>query len=201
MDVPDAPTAASTTPDEVVVPAGAYLPPSAVLPPAEALPLPGTAAAATAARTITWQLPTLSGGIGGIAVPLEASTRTIAAGGFVALAGFLLPWADVVIGSRSIGSFVDQWGLAAPGSPIALLLVAAVTSAAVVRPNLPTWVGLSTASVAVACLLVGLVWPYLFGPFGASVGVYAVSVGALVLIAGGLLDRVASRHAAAETGV
>jgi hypothetical protein len=185
---------------EVAVPAGAYLPPSAVLPPAEALPLPG-AAVATRSRTDGWQLPTITAGFGRIEVPVEAATRTIAAGGFVALAGFLLPWADVVIGSRSIGSFLDQWGLAAPGAPIVLLLVAAVTATAVMRDSLPRWVGLSTGSVAVAFLLVGLVWPYLFGPFGASIGVYAVTVGALVLAAGGLLDRVTPRHAAPETGV
>jgi hypothetical protein len=190
------------------VPAGAYLPPSAVLPPGELLPLPGAAAAGVGAAAIAsprasrrW-LPDLGRAVGPLAIPADAGIRTIATGGGVATLGFLLPWADIVIGSRNLGNgFLEQWGLAGPAALLALALVLGLTSLAVMRPSLPAWIGLSTPAIALACLLVGLAWPYLFGSFGTSIGIYVVVVGALILAAGGLLDRVASRHGEPPTAV
>jgi hypothetical protein len=190
------------------VPAGAYLPPSAVLPPGELLPLPGAAGAgAAAAATASPQagrrwLPDVRNAIGPLAIPADAGIRTIAVGGGVTTIGFLLPWADIVIGSRNLGNgFLEQWGLAGPAALLALGLVLALTSLAVMRPSLPAWIGLSTPAIGLACLLVGLAWPYLFGSFGTSIGIYVVVAGALVMGAGGLLDRVASRHGEPPTAV
>ena len=190
------------------VPAGAYLPPSAVLPPGELLPLPGAAAASVAAAATAspqagrrW-LPDLGKAIGPLAIPADAGIRTIAIGGGVTTLGFLLPWADIVIGSRNLGNgFLEQWGLAGPAALLALGLVLGLTSLAVMRPSLPAWIGMSTPAIGLACLLVGLAWPYLFGSFGTSIGIYVVVAGAFVLGAGGLLDRVASRHGEPPTAV
>jgi hypothetical protein len=190
------------------VPAGAYLPPSAVLPPGEQLPLPGSAGAGVGAAphaspqvSRRW-LPDLGKAIGPLVIPADAGIRTIAIGGGVATLGFLLPWADIVIGSRNLGNgFLEQWGLAGPAALLALGLVLGLTSVAVMRPSLPAWIGLSTPAIALACLLFGLAWPYLFGSFGTSIGIYAVVVGAVTLAAGGLLDRVASRHGEPPTAV
>jgi hypothetical protein len=190
------------------VPAGVYLPPSAVLPPAEALPLPGAGAAASDSASAAkpgvarGPLSGLADSLNSISVPADAGSRTIAIGGGIAVLGFLLPWADIVIGSRSLdGGLLSTWGLAGPAAPFAFLLVLGLTALAILRPNLPAWVGLSSAAIALAALLVGILWPYLFGSFGAAVGVYLVAVGALVLVAGGLVDRVTSRHEEPPAGV
>jgi hypothetical protein len=52
-------------------------------------------------------------------------------------------------------------------------------------------------AIALASLLLGLVWPYVFGPVGGSIGTWAVLVGALLLAVGGMLGRRA-RHASPE---
>ena len=190
------------------MPAGVYLPPSAVLPPGEALPLPGGAADVSSLagsekpRASRGPLSGLADSLDAVAVPSDAGTRTIAIGGGIAVLGFLLPWADVVIGSRSLdGGLLSTWGLAGPAAPFALVLVLGLTALAILRPNLPRWVGLSSFSIALAALLIGILWPYLFGSFSAAIGVYVVAVSAFVLAAGGLVDRVASRHEDPTTGV
>jgi hypothetical protein len=49
-------------------------------------------------------------------------------------------------------------------------------------------------AVTLATLLVGLLWPYLFGFLGHGVGIWVVLAGAILLLAGGLLDLRAGRH-------
>lgn len=184
------------------VPAGAYLPPSAVLPPGESLPIPGSAKATGSGDHARRSGPDVSTslnlrlgeGTGPLGMPADAPTRVVVLGAGVAALGFVLPWADIVIGSGSIGGYLEQWGLAGPGHALILALVVGLAILAIVAEHLPRWVRLGLPSIAVACLLSGLVWPYLVGPFDASIGVYVVAVGALVMIAGGLLDRVATRH-------
>ena len=188
------------------VPAGAYLPPSAVLPPAEALPLPGAARVATSdpagagAESSRWRIE-LGDGAGPLGLPTDVATRVLLLGAGISLLGFLLPWADIVIGSGVMDGYVAQWGLAGPGHSIVLLLVAALFGLTLIVERLPRWVRLGLPSIGLACLLIGLAWPYLAGPFDASIGVYVVAVGALVMIAGGLLDRIVSRHVAPATTV
>ena len=189
------------------VPAGAYLPPSAVLPPAEALPLPG-AARATAptdgwadASGSTGRRMRLGEGAGPLGLPIDVATRIVLLGAGISLLGFLLPWADIVIGSGVMDGYVAQWGLAGPGHPIVLLLVAALFGMTLMIERLPRWARLGLPSIGLACLLIGIAWPYLAGPFDAAIGVYVVAVGALVMIAGGLLDRIAARHVEPATSV
>ncbi len=187
-------------------PAGAYLPPSAVLPPAEALPLPGAARApatepqAGAADSNRWRLQ-LGDGAGPLGLPTDVATRVVLLGAGISLLGFLLPWADIVIGSGVMDGYVAQWGLAGPGHPLILLLVAAMFGLTLIVERLPRWARLGLPSIGLACLLIGLAWPYLAGPFDASIGVYVVAIGAMVMIVGGLLDRIASRHAEPLTTV
>jgi len=196
--------AAPVEPAASRVPAGAYLPPSAVLPPAEALPLPGTArpnqpangknpADGTSTST-SWRLR-LGEDAGPLGLPTDLPTRVVMLGAGLALLGFLMPWADIVIGSGVMDGYVARWGLAGPGHPIVLILVAGLFGLALIADRLARWARLGLPSVGLAGLLIGLAWPYLAGPFDASVGVYVVAVGAIVMIAGGLLDRIGSRHA------
>jgi hypothetical protein len=201
--------AAPVEPAAPRVPAGAYLPPSAVLPPAEALPLPGTARTDTAATAkgdgwasvaSSWRRR-LGEDAGPLGLPADLPTRVVMRGAGLALLGFLMPWADIVIGSGLMDGYVATWGLAGPGHPMILILVASLFGLALIADRLPRWARLSLPSIGLAGLLIGLAWPYLVGPFDASVGVYVVAVGAILMIAGGLLDRIMSRHAEPAAGV
>jgi len=186
--------------------AGAYLPPSAVLPPGEALPLRNGNGHPDPAPTDAPAAPsTGSARVGGrfrfgegdgpLGIPVDAATKTIAIGAGITAFGFILPWAEIVIGSRSVGSYLDEWGLAGPGHVIVLLAVLGIAAASIIAARLPRWLGLALPAVSLAFLLLGLAWPYVFGPFRTAIGVYVVVVGALVLILGGLLDRATRRHA------
>jgi hypothetical protein len=190
-------------------PAGAYLPPSAVLPPAEALPIPGrngtggehAEPAPVAKPTTLAGRFALGDADGPLGLPVNAPGRTIALGAAIAGLGFLLPWAEIVIGSSSMGSFLDMWGLAGPGHPIVLLLLIAVGFLAVAHEKWPVRVGAGTASIVLGSVLLGLAFPYVMGPFREAVGVYVTAAGAIVMIAGGLLARVPPRHADVEASV
>jgi hypothetical protein len=193
--------AAPVEPAAPRVPAGAYLPPSAVLPPAEALPLPGTARTdAEAGKGEGWASVSSSWrrrvgeDAGSLGLPADLPTRVVMLGAGLALLGFLMPWADIVIGSGLMDGYVAKWGLAGPGHPMILILVASLFGLALIADRLPRWARLGLPSIGLAGLLIGLAWPYLVGPFDASVGVYVVAVGAILMIAGGLLDRIMSRH-------
>lgn len=191
-------------PEAPRVVAGAYLPPSAVLPPGEALPIPGATrieageAEGRPARDASPSLRSrirLGDGTGPAGLPVEVPTRIVVFGAAVAGLGFVLPWADIVIGSNAIGGYLSQWGLAGPGHVIILGLVVGLALLALFAERLPPWVRLGLPSIGVACLLTGIIWPYVVGPFDASIGVYVVAIGAIVIIVGGLLDRIATRHA------
>jgi hypothetical protein len=62
-------------------------------------------------------------------------------------------------------------------------------------------VAVGQAAVAVATLLAGLSWPYLFGFLGRAVGIWVVLFGAILLVSGGLLDLRASRHGEPDSTV
>ena len=59
----------------------------------------------------------LGEGDGPLGLPATTPGRTIAVGATIAAFGFLLPWAEIVIGSRTMGGFLDQWGLAGTEPP------------------------------------------------------------------------------------
>ena len=191
--------------------AGSYLPPSAVLPPGEALPLPGAerrqdpdevVERPRRERGMTNRIHVrLGDGTGPLGMAVEVPARIVVLGATLAGLGFLLPWARVVIGSQQIGGYLAQWGLAGPGHLAILALVVGLAILALVADRTPRWVRLGLPSIALAFLLTGLLWPYLIGNFQASIGVYVVALGAIIMIAGGLLDRVVTRHAESAAAV
>jgi hypothetical protein len=113
----------------------------------------------------------------------------------MAIVGFLLPWADIVLGATSMGGYFDRWGLAGPGHPLVLAVVVGLAGLALVAERLPHWAQPRLPGIAIAFLLLGLAWPYLFGPYNASLGIFFVTGGAVVILAGGLLDLAIPRHA------
>ncbi len=173
-------------------PAGAYLPPSAVLPP---LDLPAPAAPEPESAVGTWanrSTAALSDALESIHVTADASRRAVAAGAGLGTVGFLLPWVNTLPGANPLAGYLDRWGLAGPGTWLVFAGLLALTAIAGSSGRTASWqVGL--ASVATAAFLVGLIWPYVVGGFGRSIGIWVVLVGAAVLAVGGILDR-RSRH-------
>jgi hypothetical protein len=191
----------------VRVPAGAYLPPSAVLPPGEALPIPQVASPAFAAAPVGVAAGSV-GATGGWAAPATTAALTrvpklpddflanaVAVGAGIGAVGMILPWAPIVIGSATREGYLSQWGLAGPGHMIVLLLLGGLAALAVASDKLPSWAHPGVPAIAAGCLLVGLVWPYVLGPFGASLGVYLEVVAAVVLIGAGSVELATGRHA------
>ena len=179
-------------------PAGAYLPPSAVLPPLDlpapiggaipAAPEPESAVGTWASRSTA----ALSDALESIHVTADASRRAVAAGAGLSALGLLLPWVNTLPGANPLAGYLDRWGLAGPGLWLVFAGLLALTAIAGSSGRTASWpVGL--ASIVTGAFLVGLVWPYVVGGFGRSIGIWVVLVGAAVLVVGGLLDR-RSRH-------
>jgi len=195
------------------IPAGAYLPPSAVLPP---LDLPGAAsmagagagagpsvagaAAATPALegapdsapgAAAWlgRISTaLSEGLGSIRVAADGSRRAVFAGAGLAALGILLPWVNTLPGASPLANYAERWGLAGPGMWLVFLGLVALAAVAAATGRPASWpVGLP--AIVAAAFLAGVIWPYIVGGYGRSIGIWVVVAGALVLLVGGLLDR------------
>jgi hypothetical protein len=187
----------------VRTPAGAYLPPSAVLPPlddpsgtaAQAGLSAGQAGGGSAAVAGSAPRSAAASLLGSFAMPGDAHRQVVAAGSGLAAVGYLLPWTAFALGSGPSGYFA-QWGLAGPGQWIVLLSLLGLATVAVV-PGPLARLPIGIPAIALASLLLGLVWPYVFGPAGGSIGTWAVLVGALLLAVGGMLGRRA-RHAPPE---
>ena len=194
------------------VPAGAYLPPSAVLPPGDSLPIANGATSSAAVAGVSTAVapastPSLASRFrlgdadGPLGLPDDAPARTIAAGAGIAAFSLILPWAEIVIGSRAMGSYIDSWGLAGPGHALVLLALLGVAAIALAADRLPRWVGAGLPAIVLAAFIAGIAWPYLIGPFRPAIGVYVVVVGALILGVGGLLSRAGQRHAEPSASV
>jgi hypothetical protein len=178
------------------VPAGLYLPPSAVLPPGEALPIPAANTHAEAAPAPAETAPeriSAADRLASLELPADTPRRVVAIGAVVAALGFLLPWTASPTGNDVLGDYLVRWGLAGPGAwlVVGLLLALAGLTLAGGRFAL-TSVGLP--GVALAMLLLGLGWPYLFGFPARGVGLWVVMGGVLLLAVGGVLDMRAGRH-------
>jgi hypothetical protein len=191
------------------VPAGSYLPPSAVLASGDAI----SAAAPIDARSPGPALrpgPTETGAasprpsaadrLAQLGLPADTPRRVVGIGAVVAALGFLLPWAPVLAGSGLLGGYWTQWGLAGPGHWIVALLLVGLAVLSLAGGRLAT-VAVGQAAVAVATLLAGLSWPYLFGFLGRAVGIWVVLFGAILLVSGGLLDLRAGRHGQPDSTV
>ena len=95
--------------------------------------------------------------------------------------------------------YLDRWGLAGGGLWLVFFALVGLALVASSSGRAASWpVGLP--AVVAAGLLVGLLWPYLLGGFGRSIGVLVDFVGAIVLVVGGVLDQRA-RHDRPESGV
>jgi hypothetical protein len=185
-------------------PAGAYLTPSAVLPPLDA-PNAGSGHPADSGSdsrgTVTGKarVASLAESLDALGITGDAPRRVIGLGAAMAALGFLLPWAEVVIGSGLAGSYWARWGMAGPGHWIIVAALVALAVLGLARSDRLSELRLGLPAVGLGALLVGLVWPYLFGVIGHAVGVWLVLFGAIVLAVGGLLDF--RRHATATPDV
>jgi hypothetical protein len=187
-------------------PAGAWLPPSAHLE-GLAVPEPEKASTDSGSQRGGSGGSTAAGnpgpGLGRLAASFDladdAPRQVIGAGAGLAAVGFLLPWANVLAGAGLLGDYFTQWGVAGPGHWIVVSLLVAVAGLAFVGGRFSAW-PLGLNAIVLAALLVGLLWPYLFGVLGRSVGVWTVLAGAIVLAVGGVLERRA-RHGSVEPGV
>jgi hypothetical protein len=190
------------------VPAGSYLPPSAVLPSGEAIggtaingrpadPARGSSPAASDAAS-----PRISAAdrMAQLGLPADTPRRVVGIGAVVAALGFLLPWAPVLAGSGLLGGYWSQWGLAGPGHWIVALVLVGLAVLSLAGGRLAA-VSVGLPAVAIATLLAGLSWPYLFGFLGRAVGIWVVLFGAILLVSAGLLDLRAARHGEPDSTV
>jgi hypothetical protein len=122
----------------------------------------------------------------------------VVVGATMAVLGFLLPWARVVIGARGAGSYFDSWGLASPTHVLVLGATMVVLALGVVRSDVPLWLRSGVIPLALGGLLIGLVWPYEVGSLGADVGILVVGLGGLAMVVGGVVTIGATRHAAVD---
>lgn len=117
------------------------------------------------------------------------------AGAAFAAVGFLLPWGQVVIGSDDTGYF-GRWGIAGPWHLLVALAILGSLGLALIDNRVPVWIRTGIAGLGLGALLLGLVWPYLTLPsLGAGPGSVIAAIGAVGLVASGILALVADRHA------
>lgn len=128
----------------------------------------------------------------------EIGTWFVIVGAAMAVLGFLLPWSHVVIGSRSLGGYLDSWGLASPTHVVVLLASLAILALGIMRTKVPVWLWAGVFALGLGGMLVGLTWPYQFGPLGADVGVIVVALGGAALLIGGGVTTWATRHVEVE---
>ena len=178
-----------------VTSASAYRPPAPIAPVTAfvaAAPNSGASAPVPAARDAS------QAGVSDEIRFVEVAGWFVIVGAAMSLLGFLLPWSRVVIGARSVGGYLDTWGLASPTHALVLTAILAVLGLGIVRTPVPAWLRSGVLGLALGSLLIGLTWPYLVGPLGADVGVIVVALGGLALVMGGGVASWATRHAEVE---
>ena len=122
------------------------------------------------------------------------------AGSALGLAGLVLPWSIGVIGAGAAGTYFGSWGMGGPWHVLVGLLCLVVLAGAVIRNPVPAWLRTGLAGLVAGALLLGLAWPYMFGPLGAKIGIPVTVVGAVLLLAAGTI-AVVVRHVEAEPPV
>jgi hypothetical protein len=186
---------AAPTPGAYVPPMPAVILPAGPAAPARAwgkedLPEPGGTAGGPGRAALA------IGAVGAIERPrLVDATRWLAvAGAALAVAGFVLPWATSVIGAGGLGYF-DRWGLAGSGHLLLAVALLAVLAMALIKNPLPVWLRVGVPGLGLGALLLGLTWPYVFSSvLGPQLGVYAVAVGAVLLMVAGVVAIWSDRH-------
>lgn len=141
----------------------------------------------------------LSDAVDALRVTTDAARRTVAAGAGLAVLGILLPWVNGLPGANPFAGYFDRWGLGGPGMWLVLTGLVGLAGVAGSSGRAASW-PVRLPALATAAFLVGLLWPYLVGGFGRSIGVWVVLVGAIAVAVGGLLDR-EGRHDGEEPSV
>ena len=189
-------------------PAGAYLAPSAVLPPLDAPAAPqngkpaardgAPAAQPDRAKEPRRPRPSLTERLDAFGITEETPRRVAGASAAIAALGFVLPWRSSPFGGDLIDGYISHWGLAGPGNWLVVGLLLGLASLGLTSGRLSRLpVGLP--GVALATLLVGLLWPSLFSAGAKPVGIWVVLAGAILLATAGVLA--ARRHEPAEPAV
>ncbi len=122
------------------------------------------------------------------------------AGGALAAVGFLLPWGSSMIGATGT-DYLSRWGIAGPFHLLVALATVAIVLLAVVPNPVPAWIRIGIAGTMLAMFLLGLAWPYVFGFSTTGPGSLAVAVGAVALLAAGIICLVTDRHRAGDPAV
>lgn len=200
------PTASEPPPGSYVPPAPAPLQPSVTQPAGLAAPARAWGVGSAVVETPE-SMPVSGGGSLEDSLSLTDPARRAEAIGWLAVAGaavgaagFLLPWARTVIGADGVG-YLDTWGFAGPGHPLIVLGLLAILGLAVVKNPIPAWARLGIPGLALGSLLVGMLWPYVFGPLGPLPGAYLSLVGAVMLVVAAIASLASDRHVPTHTGV
>lgn len=180
---------------------GAYLPPSAVFSPPGAAPptaaspgAPGPSAPSPAANSVPGLAPPSALALR--ALGHSAVSWLLVSGSIVAVVAFLLPWSpNGVIGSPGDPGYLGRWGLANGAYLLVMAASFACLAAQVLETRLPPLVRDGVLPLVLGGFLLGFGWTYVAGPFGADLGVQAILLGGLLLVAGGVLGlrAIASR--------
>jgi hypothetical protein len=126
--------------------------------------------------------------------------RLVGGGAAIAGLGFLLPWIDALGGTEALlDSYLDYWGLSGPGHWIVVAALTALVAASFATGPLAR-LPVGAIGIAFSGVLVGLLWPYLFGVAPKSVGIWIVLAGTLLMAAGGVVE-LRRRHATPDPGV
>jgi hypothetical protein len=217
---PEAEAPPTTAPGAYVAPVSAPPPeppspaPTAAAEPVDVPPAPilpralDPVAAAAGEGVVAAAPPTARGGFGRIAMPRivrerveETADALMLVGSLGLVLSFLAPWADVVIGSRGRGGYLDTWGLAGSGHlPLFLVALGALSLAAFKNP-IGRWLRTGVAGVALGGFVMGLAWPYVVGPLGAGPGALLAWVSGVVLFVAGIVSLLVLRHAALRRDV
>jgi len=189
-------------------PAGAYLAPSAVLPPLDAPATAGNgsqpardatrAAQPERAKEPRGPRPSLTERLDAFGITEETPRRVAGASAAIAALGFVLPWRSSPFGGDLIDGYISHWGLAGPGNWLVVGLLLGLASLGLTSGRLSR-LPVGIPGVALATLLVGLLWPSLFSAGAKPVGIWVVLAGAILLATAGVLA--ARRHEAPEPPV
>jgi len=195
-------------------PAGAWLPPSAVfaatprpMPAGVGAPSPAAVASSAASPASSESPPRRADDVALLSdLPFDAPDTLpgwlVAVGAGISVVSFLLPWSAVVLGSGSLDQgWTDTWGVASPSHLVVLLAALAVLALTTFPNRVPGWIRTGLAPLVLGGILLGLLWPYLFGGYGAGFGALAEAIGALLLVAGGILALRPARHGAGDAAV
>jgi hypothetical protein len=132
--------------------------------------------------------------------PSDLPGWLVAIGAGIATVAFFLPWAPQVFGSGGFGRYLDQWGFATLSHLPGFLFAGVVTGLALLPNRIPAWLRSGVLPLLLGGYLMGLVWPYVAGGFGARIGSIAEAAAAILLAVGGTLALGAGRGGSSESG-